>query len=289
MEWIEEGQISDPFDEFFIQKMEIIKGRSSELKIDWENEFKLRYVYQADDKLLCLEPKIMEGLSKKILEFGKSKRLTSFFKINHKQADSDKEGEADKGYNQVYLEELEKLKEGLPEPNGHMELETINKKRKYKLASFNSSICRSGQPKPAQLPHSSGSFQAQPQSEMFSQFAVGPSQKTGCEVVPFGMLQRQPSSMFQHRLSPDHTRPEKNEPTKTSFFSDKATQNRIASALHDLAKKTEFQKIPGFLVSENLKTVYSEAINKTGEESLLQLGRYLNKVFDLKALFGTLR
>lgn len=269
--------------------MEIVKGRSSELKIDWEHEFKLRYVYQADDKLLCLEPKVMSGMSKKILEFGKSKRLTSFFKINHKQGESEKGSETSKDYNKAYLDELEKLKEGLTEPKGLMQIEPISNTRKYKLASFNSSIGQSCQSKLSQLPHSQNCLVAQPHSHMFGQFGGGSFQMTGEEVAPFRMLQRQPSSLFQHRISPDHWRSEKKEPTKTSFFPDKATHNRITLALQDLARKTEFQQIPGFLVSENLKTVYREAITKTGEESLLQLGRYLNKVFDLKALFGTLR
>lgn len=81
--WMHSGVIQDPYSEFFIQRLDNLRVKQQDdLKIDWDNEFSLRFWVDKANKECNIEPKILKGKAQKILDAGKSVRLSLYLRSN---------------------------------------------------------------------------------------------------------------------------------------------------------------------------------------------------------------
>ena len=293
--WIQSGIIQDPFSELFIQRLDNVRlKQQDDLKIDWDNEFKLRSWVDKANKECIIEPKIIRGKAQKILDAGKSVRLSLYLRSNPQNS--------------------EIIKLVLEKPNIHEALlEELNSQLQV---NFETVVPCASLPAPLKL-KSRPTFNASIKNELYTnkKFSAAPprtpprakwgerrSMKMDNELEdsPDKLLQDQYSglSLFSRltKAQPNNTivsfkkKKYKIEPIENHLSSQElGYQDQIARKISQLVDTSIKMPQPGFTLHKSIKEAYSKSINTTSSLVSSNLGHLLHSSFDIGKIMRTVR
>lgn len=295
IEWVQNGVIRDPYNEFLIQKFENIKLRQNDdLKIDWDNEFKLRFWVDKQNKECVIEPKFLKGNIQKILDAGKSVRLSLYLRSNPQNSEVSKLILEKPNFSESILDEL-KLQETahfdllappqLVHHHPHLkERPSFNKfikqdlypKTIFKRAQIKTPIKGRWNDKNShymdnelnQTPNL-GMESVQPCSSLFNELIMG--------------------NLSQNFINLESKKIKSN--AQESVVSSKEVNDscQINRRLRNFLEINLNSPIPGFIFHKTMRDIFSKAFLSTSSVIFSNLGHLLHSSFDINKILRTVR
>lgn len=294
--WMQSGVIQDPHKELFILRIESVMLKSQDdLKIDWDNEFRLRQWVGPSGKECTLEPRILKSLSQTILDAGKSVRLALYFKA-HPQNDKVSNVRLDKPC--IYAAILEQFKQciarNFEEPEAMM-IEGKPSAKKYARPTFNGelksefySVAEKMSQEIVRLP--AGKWgQRQPKSIKIARplFMENELDEEDLQFQPslFDKLLSVPSD---NMLVPFSNKKSKGGVKEVSMtHADHRTQVEIQTMLRKLETLATRKAQPGYILHKDVKEAYSRGVSLTSALIAANLGQLLHLSFEVDLLVKT--
>lgn len=294
--WMQSGIIQDPHIEFFIQRIDSVMIKSQDdLKIDWDNEFRLRHWVDRNNKDCPLQPKVLKGIAQTILDAGKSIRLTLYFKA-HPQNEKITLIKLKKPC--IYTSILERITETLSqnfEDLIQIKSEVCSTNKKYTRPSFNSQLKSefySITEKPAQevinlAPGKWGQRQMNILKTDKPRFID--NELDGINLQPqltlFDRLLTVTNENMLTKFSKKKLKGDIKEVTMT--HSDHQTQEEIQKQLRVLIGCAIKKAKPGYILHKDVNDAYLKGISLTSQLISSNLGELLNLSFEIELLMKT--
>jgi hypothetical protein len=293
--WIQSGVVQDPHLEFFVQKTDGARLKpQDDLKIDWEHEFKLRFWVDRNNKECPVEPRILKGKTQKILDAGKSVRLSLYLRSNPQNFEVSKLILEKPNINKAIVDELEEQKgldtdslsihqeiESFPVPKSRPSFNMAIKKDLYPKTIFKRAVMKT----PIK-----GRWNERVVEKMDNELEMTPNLGVASTIPPMSVFNQLISSNKNRSLISfeiKKIKDEETEPINSSRSDD--YQSQIAKKIRLLLEANIKTPNPGYIFHKSLTEIYSTSVTTTTSVIASNLGHLLHSSFDINKIMRTVR